>query len=233
MIDLGTTDFYIAVSSMPRREFERYSMHLFDEWEKYLVRKLNLPDYSLALEVEEGSVKGAGKIAAALGALYIGIGNYGSFISGLQLIRDQISEASDFLTKRAGAPFESSGVKPNVRKRGGSLASLQRLFVKVQRGEMTPDQAMQEAKVLFGDEAVTAPEFMQKLEESFDQTLHFHKQLPLPFFAQEDGLPPSAGKGKVPRPSPYKPNWPPPPQFRIEVWRESKKEKRNVRVVTL
>ena len=88
MFDLGSTDFYIAVPSMPRREFEKYSTSLFDEWDEYAARILALPDYSLVLEVEEGSIKGSGKIAVVLGALYIGIGNYGSFMSGLQTIRD-------------------------------------------------------------------------------------------------------------------------------------------------
>lgn len=104
MLDLGTTDFYIAVPSMPRQEFEKYSTRLFDEWGEYVEKTLTLQDYSLALEVEEGSVKGVGRIAALLGVVYFGIGNYGSFISGVQIIREQISTAGDFLAKRAALP---------------------------------------------------------------------------------------------------------------------------------
>jgi hypothetical protein len=59
MIDLGTTDFFIGVPSMSRGKFKEYSTRLFDEWEDHVSRTLELPDYSLALEVEEGSVKGA------------------------------------------------------------------------------------------------------------------------------------------------------------------------------
>ena len=116
MIDLGSTNFHIGVPSMPRQELRRYSTRLFDEWDEYVENTLKLPDYSLALEVEEGSVKGGGKIAVVLGALYLGIGNYGSFISGLQTIREQISSAGDFLAERAVQPFELSGVLPKVRK---------------------------------------------------------------------------------------------------------------------
>lgn len=57
MIDLGATDFYIDVPSLPRHEFERYSTELFDEWEAYAEKVLRIPDYALALEVEEGSIK--------------------------------------------------------------------------------------------------------------------------------------------------------------------------------
>lgn len=234
MIDLGTTDFNIAIPSMPRREFERYSTRLFDEWDEYVEIALALPDYSLVLEVEEGSIIGKGKIAALAGALYIGISNYGSFISGIQTIHQQISTVGDFLAERAAIPFESSGVKPKVRKHGGSLARLQRLFLKVQRGEMTVDQAMSEAKDLLGDDAATAPEFMRKLEESLEQAPRFHQQqlLPLDALGMEDSLP-SSEKGRLPRPSPKKPYLPPPLHFRVEVWRESKKGPRKIRVVQL
>jgi len=74
MINIGTTDFFIGVPCMPRNEFEMYSTRLFDEWEAQVDKTLTLSDYSIALELEEGSVKGVGKIAACLGALYIGIG---------------------------------------------------------------------------------------------------------------------------------------------------------------
>ena len=53
MFDLGTTDFYIAVPSMPRREFEKYSTRLFDEWDEYVADTLALPDYSWCLRLRK------------------------------------------------------------------------------------------------------------------------------------------------------------------------------------
>jgi len=91
MIDLGGTDLYIDVPSLPRQEFERYSTNLFDEWESYIGKVLKIPDYALVLEIEEGSIKVNAKIAAYLYAIYIGIGQYGSFMSGTQTIQGQIS----------------------------------------------------------------------------------------------------------------------------------------------
>lgn len=84
MIDLGGTDLYINVPSLPREEFERYSTNLFDEWESYIGKILKIPDYALALEIEEGSIKVSANIAAYIAAIYIGIGQYGSFMSGAQ-----------------------------------------------------------------------------------------------------------------------------------------------------
>jgi hypothetical protein len=93
MIDLGSTDFYFRVPSMPRKEFEAYSSQLFDIWDAHVGRELSLEDYALSLEVEEGSVKGRGTILAGLLALYVGIGQYGSFIRGIQTIRGQVASA--------------------------------------------------------------------------------------------------------------------------------------------
>lgn len=234
MFDLGTTDFYISVPSMPRHEFEKYSTRLFDEWDQFVEQTLALPDYSLALEVEEGSVKGFGKITVVLGVLYLGIGNYGSFISGVQTIREQVSTAGDFLAKRAATPFGSNGSEPKVKKHGGSLARLQRLFLKVQRGEMTTEQAMSEAENFLGDDAAANPEFMLELEKSLELAPRFHQQqlLPLDERGIDDPLL-HKEKERLPRPSPSGTNLAPPPHFRVEVWRESKKGLRKIRVVSL
>lgn len=234
MIDLGTTDFFIGVPSMPRSDFKRYSTRLFDEWEDYVSRNLTLPDYSLALEVEEGSVKGAGRIAAVLGTLYLGIGHYGDFIQGIQTIRGQVSSVGDYLAEQAGRPFKAHGYETKVRKHSGSLGQLQRLFAKVQRREMTAEEAMLEAEALFGDEATEAPRFMPELQRSLEQTPLHHQQLPLlpDATGQDRGLT-SVEKKRRPRPSPSLPTAPPPQHLRVEVWRDSKTGQRNVRVVQL
>ncbi|SBT12563.1 hypothetical protein [Vibrio celticus] len=87
MANIGTVDFYLGVPSLPREEFEIYSTQLFDEWEAYIGEHLQLSDFSLVLEVEEGSIKAKGKIFATIGVLYFGIGQYGSFVSGLYIIK--------------------------------------------------------------------------------------------------------------------------------------------------
>ena len=74
MLDLGSTAFVIETTALPRRRLERYSTQLFDKWDHYISSIVAVPDYSIALEIEEGSIKGKGKIAVALGALYLGIG---------------------------------------------------------------------------------------------------------------------------------------------------------------
>jgi hypothetical protein len=234
MIDLGATDFYIDVPSLPRHEFERYSTKLFDEWEAYVEQVLKIPDYSLALEVEEGSIKGGAKIAAALCALYIGIGQYGSFISGLQTIQGQVSSIGDFLATHATMPFSSGKVKPRIKKHNGSLGELQRLFFKIQQGKITAEQAMLEAEVMFGDEAKSEPDFMDEMKNSFENMPLLAKQLNLPLNTFErDVFLQINNKKRQPRSPRPRPEPPIGQQFRVEVWRDSKKEKRKVRVMQL
>lgn len=234
MIDLGATDFYIDVPSLPRHEFEKYSTKLFDEWEAYVEQVLKIPDYALALEVEEGSIKGGAKIAAALYALYIGIGQYGSFVSGLQTIHGQISSVSDFLATHATSPFSSNNIKPRVKKHTGSLGELQRLFYKVQQGKITPEQAMLKAEHMFGDEAKSAPEFMNEMRSSLENTPLLATQLKLPLYTFEnEALIQTISNKRQPATPRPKPEPPIGQQFRVEVWRDSKKGKRNVRVIEL
>lgn len=232
MIDIGTTDFYFPVSNLSKRQLEKYSTHLFDRWERSLENNLHVPDYALSLQVEEGSIKGSGRIAVLLGALYLGIGNYGSFISGLQIIREQASSVGDFLAEAAKNQLGYRGEKSKIRKRSGTLGSLQRLFAKVQRGEMTAEQATIEAATILGDDAHTSPDFMRWLSQSLNEAPVFHQQIPLPLEGAEEIPLEQPDKERIPR-LPQVPAGPPPVHFRVQVWRESKKDKKNVRVVTL
>lgn len=232
---IGSTDFYIGVRSLPKRQFEEYSAHLFDEWEIYVDQELQLPDYSLLLVVEEGSVKAVGRIAAALGVLYIGIGQYGSFISGLQIIHGQVRTVSGYLGERAGAPFQSSKAKPRIRRNGESLARLQTLFVKVQKGELSVDDAMAESERLFGYELNEAVDFKNELKLSLEQAPLLPKQLPLPLVDVDgDEIYLSETQRKPRSPLPRTPTPAPDPDlYRVEIRRESRRGKRDVRVVTL
>ncbi|ADL55516.1 hypothetical protein [Gallionella capsiferriformans] len=234
MIDLGSTDFFIDVPSLPRAEFEEYSTRLFDEWVAYVDKYLDFPDYSLSLEIEEGSVKGKGKVALLLGTLYFGIGNYGDFISGLQTIRSQVGAVGDFLAAQAVKPFESQGHAVKVKRHGGALGQLQRLFNKVQSREFTAEEAMQEATLLLGEEAKTNPEFMRELEEALSKAPKFHEQLPLIDTTEQDSELQLDEKKEKPSRSPRPiPIAPPRNQFRVEVWRESKNSQRKMRIVQL
>ena len=167
MLDLGSTEFVLSIPSVPEQELRRLSSSLFDSWEAFVDRSLSVPDYSLFLQVEEGSVKGLAKIGAVVGAIYIGVGNYGDFLAGVKTINEQVNATGDYLTEQANRLFSCPPTRASSRKHGGSLTAIQRLFVRVQRGELTPDQAMIRAEKLLGDEANADTGFMRKLAEAF------------------------------------------------------------------
>lgn len=235
MLDLGSTGFVLAIPSVPEQELRRLSSSLFDSWESFVDSSVSVPDYSLFLQVEEGSVKGLARIGAALGAIYFGIGNYGDFVSGIKTINEQVISTSDYLAEQASRVFSCPPSRASSTKRGGSLAALQRLFVRVQRGELTADEAMIRAEKLLGQDANVEPGFMRKLADALQNCPPYHQQQPFPFLEQGEEV--EALLESTPQsPRPLKP---PPPDLgpflhlRVEVWRESKKERKHTRVVKI
>ena len=227
MLDLSSTTFLIDTPGLPRRRLERNSTNPFDKWDLNISRIVAVPDYSISLEIEDGSIKGKGKIAVALGALYFGIGNYGSFISGLQTIRDQVVTASNYLADQANSPFDAD---MTVNRKGGIAAQLRRLFTRVQSGQLSVEDAMVEADKLIGENVKDSPEFMNALRDSLRTAPKHHQQTelalampefvePTPYEADHESRHP------VPRPPVA-----PAPHFRVVVWRDSRREERQIRV---
>lgn len=234
MVDLGSTDFYFSVPSMPPEKLEAFSSELFDIWEARVAQEVPLDDYALTLEIEEGSIKGSGKVLAALVAVGGFLSNYGSIVQGIETLYRHVVFSGHFLTERAHGLLGPDKPEPTVRKRSGTLGQLQRLFVKVQRGEMSADEAIAEAEQILGPEAASAPDFLQRLSESLRDAPIQAKQM---FLAEEGELcepgESTPSKRSPVRSLPPRPALPPANQFRVEVWRESKRGKKHIRIVPI
>jgi len=230
MLDIANTDFLIAVPSLSKAEFETYSSRLFDTWDNYIEQSLRVSDYSISLAIEDGSIKGQGKIAVAISALYFGIGNYGSFISGIQMIREQVAYVSDKLVKSAASSFDEN-TQTTYKNNGGVISHLNRLFHKVQSGDMTAEEAMSEAERIIGDEANSSPEFMRKLNKAFQETPKYPTQITM-FDELGGAASGEGGKTKKRSPRTPKPDLPLNP-FRVEIWRDSKRDKKHIKVSKL
>lgn len=234
MLDLGSTDFNLAIPSVDAPQLEGLSTLLFDDWEAYVGQALALPDYSLFLQVEEGSINGWGKIGAAAAALYIGIGNYGDFASGLETISQQLRATRMYLAERANTRFSCPESKATVRKKGGVPVALERLFVRVQRGDLTPAEAASEAVLLLGDEGAETPGLMAAVSGALRSCPRYPEQVPLAFEEFRETPLIEMPSGKLPRsPKRRSPELPPPLHYRVEVWRESKKKQKQTKLTAL
>ena len=127
----------------------------------------------------------------------------------MQIIHSQVRTVSGYLGERAGAPFQSSRAKPKVRRSGESLSRLQTLFVKVQRGELSVDEAMAESDRIFGSELDDSIDFKRELQISLEQVPLFPKQLALPLadaYGEEVYLNQVTRKPRPPQPKPPAPD---------------------------
>jgi hypothetical protein len=232
MIPLGATEFYLAAPAMPRDEFRSYSTELFDQWDQRISSDFALRDYSLRLELEEGSIEGLAWIGAGLSALYAGIANYPSFLEGLDKIRTQVRDAGDYLANQAAQPFTRLNLKPRITRRSGIPGQLQRLFLRVKRRELEVEAAMREAEHLIGAEAASSPEFMSELAESLTHVQRAPEQLFLPMELPEEvttiSTTATSRRPRAPKDEPV-----PTQQLKIEVWRDSRSGKRHVRITEL
>ena len=235
MLDVVTTSFYIKAAAFEKDEFAHYSTALFDEWDSYVETHLDLADYAVTLVIEEGSIKGAAKIAATAGVLYIAIGNYGSFISGVQTIREQASYITNALFDQAKDRFGCKSTRGNSKQSSGEIFYLKNLFERVQREQITPDQAVDEVQNRWGHEAASSPEFLQDLATSLAKAPRHPEQLPM----SDEFWEPCANieaPEREPKPKPKLPRVPevPIPQhYRIEIFRPRKGDSKKIKLTKL
>ena len=222
MLDVVTTSFYIKSPVFDKDDFASYSTQLFDRWDSQIEDRLHLPDYAVNLVIEEGSIKGLGKIAATAGALYIAIGNYGGFVSGVQAIREHASYVTSALFDQAKQSFGCGSTRGNSKQSGGEIYYLKGLFDRVQAGQLTSNQAITEIRDRWGPEADNSPHFLRDLEKSLKNAPRDPEQLSMPddFWdpCEEVGGPMRRPQPKRPRP----PDLPIPQHYRIEIYRQRK-----------
>lgn len=232
MLSIGATDFYMKAATMSPADFEAYSSRLFDEWEARVSQELPLEDYALLLEVEEGSIRGSGKIKTTGKALFYVICAYGSLTQGLQNLRDHASAAGTYLSEFAQKSAGSHS-PPITKKKSGAIGQLQRLFVKVKQREMSVEEAVQEARIILGDDVAEAPELLNRITDSLRSVQLKPEQIYLPLDGVEDDFPmEEPDKERQPKGPKQIPVIPPASHVRVEVWKESKRGKKRIKVTT-
>lgn len=230
MFDVVTTSFLIKTPVFDREDFERYSSSLFDEWDRHVETHLRLSDYALTLVIEEGSIKGSGKIAATAAVLYFAIGSYGDFISGIKTIQGQATFVANVLFENAKHRFQCSETRGNKKQSGGEIFYLKRLFDRVQHGDVTADQAIEEIRQRWGEDVASSPEFLKDLASSLASASRYPEQLSLSDNSWEPCIAVDSPE-RQPRPrTPRAPETPIPQQYRIEITRSSKGDEKRVKL---
>lgn len=117
MLDLGSTDFNLSITSVDAQQLEILSNSLFDEWGAYVDQALVLSDYSLFLQVEEGSIIGRGQIMAGAKALALGLTAYGGLMSGVDIVSNQLKSTNRFLAEQAQIIFACPNSNAIIKKK--------------------------------------------------------------------------------------------------------------------
>jgi hypothetical protein len=150
--------------------------------------------------------------------------------SGVKNLYSDVTAVGSYLETRAAAPFSDTDEKPRVRKRGEALSKLESLFIRVSNGSISVDEAMTLAEKLLGEDAGEVPEFLEELKKSLKNTPS-QMQLPIEELKLLSDMPDKGDDRKPSKPKPKpKTQMIRPDQYRVEIWKESRKSKRNVRV---
>jgi hypothetical protein len=235
MIDISSVDFTVDAPPIGEERLAARANALFDAWDGYLGGSLPVDDYYLRFELAEGSLKGRGRVAVAAVALYGGIATFGSFMSGVREIAHISRAAGDYLLEQADHQLEKDRRGPvRGHKTAAQLARLETLFVRVRRGELTPKEATVLADQMFEDEELPSG-FIRDLHETIQEIPRRAKQLNLdldyPVLTAAEPI--AVEVPSRPDRAPPVPPIPPPALFRVEVWRESKKERRHISIEPL
>jgi len=234
MIEVGSVSIFIPIKKLSKLELEDYSISLFDSWENDLNNILAIPDYSIILEVEDGSIGIKGKIAAGAIALYTGVAQYGSFISGVEIISKQASVAINSLASKATKNHTTKENPPTIRKSGGDLVRIRNLVHKVQQGKISVEYAVREIEKILEKSQESSSLLMREIESSLNNSPIYPEQgkfdfgfgAPLEIVKEPKSINNSPlNRVPVNLPNHYQ------DRFRIELWRESKRGEKNLRII--
>jgi hypothetical protein len=233
MLNLGNTDFVLAIPSIPEHELSQLSLSLFDLWEKRIEIAVPVPDYSLFLEVENGSIKGSGKILSAVQTTVQAVVLIGGFASGIEYINMSLRFAHRELPSLAGQVFGAPSTNITFKSSKSDINYICNIFESVRKRKLDITVAMAKIQLKFGAEVTSNPEFMKILAEALEACDHYPEQAQFPFTNDHDDLdlksdstPDKPRRNKTPIP-----NFPSQMQIRVEVWRESKNKPKQSRII--
>jgi len=198
LIDIVRASFNFDVPAPPEDYLIAYARRIFKEMDSAVEEYLPFDDYSLYLAVEEGSIKGFGKVALyTAAALYTGIAQYGSFIQGVEIIKRQGHTVAQAIVNAASKDQAVAQVfKKHTQTDAGAVSRLKRLFVKVRNREIGPEDATLKAlEILDPTGTELPPEAHLNIAISMESLKKYPEQLSL-----ELGIPKESSRPSTPSP---------------------------------
>jgi hypothetical protein len=204
MIDIVRASFNFDAPAPPEDYLIDYARRIFEEMDTAVEEYLPFDDYSLYLSVEEGSIKGLGKVALYASALYAGIAQYGSFIQGVEIIKRQGCAVAQAIVDVASKDQAVEQVfKKRTRADAGAASRLKRLFVKVRDREIGPEEATLKAlEILDPTGTELPPESQREIAISMESLEKHPEQLTLELGISEEFDRPSFPSPRPKRPMP-------------------------------
>lgn len=233
-LEIGLTEFTLDVPIMPAKALEAYSSRVFDRWESRLAADVPLPDYSLHLEIVEGSLKGKGRIWVATAKFVAAVSVSGGLISAVKEISWAVRSGGTYLAQVAAEPYADVEPHLRVKRSTAKLGEIERLITRVQSGQLERGEAAILAQALFEEDEPGAAELATIVCNTIGTVQRTPTQLVLPLEEFETLM---ISKPETPSPPPRRPKpkseVPLPERFRAEVWRESKKGRKHITVSPL
>ncbi len=204
MIDISRAYFYFDTVAPSEDDLIAYARRVFDEMDAAAENILPFDDYSLYLSIEEGSLKGSSKIAVVVYALYLGIGQYGSFVRGLETIAQQgRAVARAVITAASDDKMVQHMPKGTTRVDAGAASSLERLFARVRDREISPEEATRRALEILDPTGSELPSEAQKEIATALEAIRLNpKQMQLDLETEESSVPSSGPTKRRGRPMP-------------------------------
>jgi hypothetical protein len=203
MIDIVQAHFNFDTPAPPEDDLVAYAKRIFDEMDAATEKFLPFDDYSLYLAVEEGSIKGRGKVAVLAGTLYFGIAQYGSFVQGLEIIARQGRAVARAIVCAASGDEMVQDASKKTRINSGAASRLERLFIKVRDREISPTEATQRAINILDPTGTELPtEAQQKIATALESIRLNPEQLHLDLGLEDEAIPSSLPKPRRNRPMP-------------------------------
>jgi len=204
MIDIVRASFNFDAPAPPEDQLISYAKRIFQEMDSAVEQYLHFDDYSLYLSVEEGSIKGVGKVALFAYALYEGIAQYGSFIQGVEIIKRQGCAVAQAIVDAASNDQVVEQVfKKRTRTDAGAASRLKQLFEKVRDREIGPEVATAKALEIMDPTGTELPsEAKQEIANSIESLEKYPEQLTLELDVPESCDNPSFPPPRQKRPTP-------------------------------